>query len=44
MIEYNELHRADKVYKKGTPPEQIAADFDFTMEKVNSAIKTIPTE
>ena len=43
-IEQAQTEMIIKLYKKGTPPEQIATDFDFTMEKVNSAIKTISSE
>ena len=43
-IEQAQTEMIIKLYKKGTPPEQIATNLDFTMEKVNSAIKTIPAE
>ena len=33
-----------KLYKKGKSPEQIAYDFDFPIEQVNSVIKNITTE
>ncbi len=32
------------IYKKGKSPEQIAYDFDFPIEQVNSVIQNITTE